>query len=196
MDNILTVLERSGENTISLDEEAAKYGGSEAVTDFRKSYVNQFLDIAREYRDQISGIKETQRAERKAARDAERKRLDDYITQARKILRQRYIEGDYSVPTLALRSIDQETGKAVDIDDYVRRKEQEARAKKEERLRHIPKEDFKGSKNLERLGVKIDGTVTDYFGAEGLRANDKAMRSIKKELRAAEKRRKQIYRLP
>lgn len=188
MDNILTVLERSGENTISLDEEAAKYGGSEAVTDFRKSYVNQFLDIAREYRDQISGIKETQRAERKAARDAERKRLDDYITQARKILRQRYIEGDYSVPALALRSIDQETGKAVDIDDYVRRKEQEARAKKEERLRHIPKEDFKGSKNLERLGVKIDGTVTDYFGAEGLRANDQAMRSIKKELRAAEKR--------
>lgn len=188
MDNILTVLDRSGENTISLDEEAAKYGGSEAVNDFRQSYVNQFLDIAREYRDQISGMEETRRAERKAARDAERKRLDDYITQAREILRQRYIEGDYSVPALALRSIDQETGKAVDIDDYVRRKEQEARAKKEERLRHIPKEDFKGSKNLERLGVKIDGTVTDYFGAEGLRANDQAMRSIKKELRAAEKR--------
>lgn len=188
MDNILTVLERSGENTISLDEEAAKYGGSEAVNDFRQSYVNQFLDIAREYRDQISGMEEAQKAERKAARDAERKRLDDYITKAREILRQRYIEGDYSVPALALRSIDQETGKAVDIDDYVRRKEEEARAKKEERLRHIPKEDFKGSKNLERLGVKIDGTVTDYFGAEGLRANDKAMRSIKKELRAAEKR--------
>lgn len=188
MDNILTVLERSGENTISLDEEAAKYGGSEAVNDFRQSYVNQFLDIAREYRDQISGMEEAQKAERKAARDAERKRLDDYITKAREILRQRYIEGDYSVPALALRSIDRETGKAVDIDDYVRRKEQEAREKKEERLRHIPKEDFKGSKNLERLGVKIDGTVTDYFGAEGLRANDKAMRSIKKELRAAEKR--------
>ena len=188
MDNILTVLERSGENTISLDEEAAKYGGSEAVNDFRQSYVNQFLDIAREYRDQISGMEEAQKAERKAARDAERKRLDDYITKAREILRQRYIEGDYSVPALALRSIDQETGKAVDIDDYVRRKEQEAREKKEERLRHIPKENFKGSKNLERLGVKIDGTVTDYFGAEGLRANDKAMRSIKKELRAAEKR--------
>lgn len=188
MDNILTVLERSGESTISLDEEAARYGGSEAVADFRQSYVNRFLDIAREYRDYLDGMEESKRAERKAARDAERKRLDDYITQAREILRKRYIEGDYSVPALALRSIDQETGKAVDIDDYVRRKEQEAREKKEERLRHIPKENFKGSKNLERLGVKIDGTVTDYFGAEGLRANDQAMRSIKKELRAAEKR--------
>ena len=109
------------------------------------------------------------------------------MARARDVLRRRYIEGDYSVPALALRTLD-EDGKAMDFDDYVRRKEEEARAKREERLRHIPKEDFKGSKNLERLGVKIDGTVTDYFGAEGLRANDQAMRAIKKELRAAEKR--------
>ena len=187
MDNILTALDRSRENNISLDEEAARYGGSEAVTDFRQSYVNRFLDIARDYRDYLDGVEETRRAERQAARDAERKRLDDYVARARDVLRRRYIEGDYSVPALALRTID-EDGKAMDFDDYVRRKEVEARAKREERLRHIPKEDFKGSKNLERLGVKIDGTVTDYFGAEGLRANDQAMRAIKKELRAAEKR--------
>lgn len=187
MDNILTALDRSRENNISLDEEAARYGGSEAVTDFRQSYVNRFLDIARDYRDYLDDVEETRRAERQAARDAERKRLDDYVARARDVLRRRYIEGDYSVPALALRTID-EDGKAMDFDDYVRRKEVEARAKREERLRHIPKEDFKGSKNLERLGVKIDGTVTDYFGAEGLRANDQAMRAIKKELRAAEKR--------
>lgn len=187
MDNILTALDRSRENNISLDEEAARYGGSEAVTDFRQSYVNRFLDIARDYRDYLDGVEETRRAERQAARDAERKRLDDYVARARDVLRRRYIEGDYSVPALALRTID-EDGKAMDFDDYVRRKEVEARTKREERLRHIPKEDFKGSKNLERLGVKIDGTVTDYFGAEGLRANDQAMRAIKKELRAAEKR--------
>ena len=187
MDNILTALDRSKENNISLDEEAARYGGSEAVTDFRQSYVNRFLDIARDYRDYLDGVEETRRAERQAARDAERKRLDDYVARARDVLRRRYIEGDYSVPALALRTID-EDGKAMDFDDYVRRKEVEARTKREERLRHIPKEDFKGSKNLERLGVKIDGTVTDYFGAEGLRANDQAMRAIKKELRAAEKR--------
>lgn len=187
MDNILTALDRSRENNISLDEEAARYGGSEAVTDFRQSYVNRFLDIARDYRDYLDGVEETRRAERQAARDTERKRLDDYVARARDVLRRRYIEGDYSVPALALRTID-EDGKAMDFDDYVRRKEVEARTKREERLRHIPKEDFKGSKNLERLGVKIDGTVTDYFGAEGLRANDQAMRAIKKELRAAEKR--------
>lgn len=187
MDNILTALDRSKENNISLDEEAERYGGSEAVTDFRQSYVNRFLDIARDYRDYLDGVEETRRAERQAIRDAERKRLDDYVARARDVLRRRYIEGDYSVPALALRTLD-EDGKAMDFDDYVRRKEAEARAKREERLRHIPKEDFKGSKNLERLGVKIDGTVTDYFGAEGLRANDQAMRAIKKELRAAEKR--------
>lgn len=187
MDNILTVLERSGENTISLDEEAAKYGGSETVADFRKSYGDQFLNIAREYRDYQNGVGAEKRAERKAAREAESAKKENFVKRAREVLKKQYLENDYSMPALPSWLLDEE-GKAVDIDDYVRRKEEEARAKKEERLRHIPKEDFKGSKNLERLGVKIDGTVTDYFGAEGLRANDKAMRSIKKELRAAEKR--------
>ncbi len=54
--------------------------------------------------------------------------------------------------------------------------------------RLIPKEKFKGTPNLEKLGVKVEGSVADYRFVDSMLAANKAAGSVQRELKNAERR--------
>ncbi len=74
------------------------------------------------------------------------------------------------------------------VDEYVQTLEQKSAAAKAERLRLIPKEKFKGTPNLEKLGVKVEGSVADYRFVDSMLAANKAAGSVQRELKNAERR--------
>lgn len=60
--------------------------------------------------------------------------------------------------------------------------------KKAERLRNKGKDEFSGTKALEKLGVKIENSAGDYSIVDQLIANDRAAKTIQRETRKAIKR--------
>ena len=62
-----------------------------------------------------------------------------------------------------------------------------ARAAREETLRLIPREEFKATEAIDKLGVKIEGSVANYENANQLRQNDAAAKEILRDVKKAEK---------
>lgn len=77
---------------------------------------------------------------------------------------------------------------AFDVDEYLQRKRQEAEAERARRLRNVPKTEFEGTEAMNKLGIRVEGSVANYAAADQIRKRHSAARSIQKELRKAEKR--------
>ena len=74
------------------------------------------------------------------------------------------------------------------VDEYTAALEQRAAQEKAERMKNISKEDFTGTPALERLGVKVENSVGIYEFIPSLIESDRAAKSIRKEMRRAERR--------
>lgn len=74
------------------------------------------------------------------------------------------------------------------LDDYLSDKGARLSEEKAERLRNKGKDEFDGTKALEKLGVKIENSAGDYSNVEQLIANDRAAKTIQRETRKAIKR--------
>lgn len=74
------------------------------------------------------------------------------------------------------------------IDAYFEAMKKQAAAEKTERLRNKGKDEFGGTKALEKLGVKIENSAGDYSVVDQLIANDQAAKIIQRETRKAIKR--------
>lgn len=179
------ILRKGAARQIGLDEQARQYGGEEAVQKFREAYKQRFMDAAEGYRDTLDGISEAQRKAREEARQRKRRELEDYVSQARQTLRDRAAQGLDTGKTDPRTHIPE----GMDIDEYVQSLERRSAAAREERLRAPLREDFRGSEAMEKLGIRISGSVTDqYRNAGELRARQKAAEQAKRALRLAEKR--------
>lgn len=74
------------------------------------------------------------------------------------------------------------------LDAYLSDKGARLAAEKAERLRNKGKDEFGGTKALEKLGVKIENSAGDYSVVDQLIANDQAAKTIQRETRKAIKR--------
>ena len=74
------------------------------------------------------------------------------------------------------------------IDAYFEAMKKQLAAEKAERLRNRGKDEFGGTKALEKLGVKIENSAGDYSVVDQLIANDQAAKIIQRETRKAIKR--------
>ena len=74
------------------------------------------------------------------------------------------------------------------LDAYLSDKGARLAEKKAERLRNRGKDEFGGTKALEKLGVKIENSAGDYSVVDQLIANDQAAKTIQRETRKAIKR--------
>ena len=189
LENVISRLEyvlRAGAaKQITLDEQAWQYGGEEAVQKFREAYRQRFMDAAEGYRDTMSGIAEDQRKAREDARRRQRQELEDYLEEARRTLRDRASQGKDTGRTDPRTHVPE----GMTIDEYVQSLEQRAAQAREERLRDLQREDFRGSEAMEKLGVKIAGAVTeDYQNAPELRRRQEAAEKARRAVRRAEKR--------
>lgn len=72
-------------------------------------------------------------------------------------------------------------------DDAWGRMNERAEAIQTEWLRSLTKEGFKGSENLDELGVKIAGSVADYHLIGQILENHRAAQAIRRDIRKAEK---------
>lgn len=179
------VLRQGDAKKITLDEQARQYGGEEAVQKFREAYRQKFMDAAEGYRDTMSGIAEDQRKAREDARRRQRQELEDYLEEARRTLRDRAAQGKDTSGTDPRTHVPE----GMTIDEYVQSLEQRAAQAREERLRDLQREDFRGSEAMEKLGVKIAGAVTeDYQNAPELRRRQEAAEKARRAVRRAEKR--------
>ena len=74
------------------------------------------------------------------------------------------------------------------LDAYLSDKGARLAEEKAERLRNRGKDEFDGTKALEKLGVKIENSAGDYSVVDQLIANDQAAKTIQRETRKAIKR--------
>lgn len=74
------------------------------------------------------------------------------------------------------------------LDAYLSDKGARLAEEKAERLRNRGKDEFDGTKALEKLGVKIENSAGDYSVVDQLIANDRAAKTIQRETRKAIKR--------
>ena len=74
------------------------------------------------------------------------------------------------------------------VDEYTAALEERAALEKAERMKNLSKEDFVGTPALERLGVKVENSVGIYDFIPSLLENDRAAKSIRRELHRAERR--------
>lgn len=73
-------------------------------------------------------------------------------------------------------------------DEYMNAQHEKAMAAKAERMRIIPKEEFYGTPETEKLKFRVEGSVTDYAFVESLIGADKGAKSIQRELKKTERR--------
>ena len=179
------ILQGAASRQIPLDEQARRFGGEEAAQKFREAYRQRFMDAAEGYRDTINGTGEAQRTARESERQRRRQELEDYLAQARQTLRERAEKG------MDTSGADPRTHvpEGMDIDQYVDSLQQRAAQAREERMKTVLREDFRGSGAMENLGVRITGSVTDdYQNAGEIRKRSAAAEQAKKAVRLAEKR--------
>ena len=94
----------------------------------------------------------------------------------------------------AVRRVKDERGKKPNmqefpnLDAYLSGRSAQQAAEKAERLRNRGKDEFGGTKALEKLGVKIENSAGDYSVVDQLIANDRAAKTIQRETRKAIKR--------
>lgn len=171
---------------ITLLEEARRLGGEGSEDAFRTAYRSMFDTAVEAYRTELLNISAEEKTQRLAELDRQEAKLREYIENARETLRQRAVDTGEAVPAQALGT--DSTGKPRSIDDYLAEKASEAEAARTRRLRNIPKTEFEGTENLRKIGVRIEGTVTDYWGAESMRKSEASLRLIRNEIKRAEKR--------
>lgn len=118
----------------------------------------------------------------------------------------RYMEDDSAVDTLteeerqrvdALKDVpeyrpgmkeDGDSAAAVPDEEFIANAEKRAIKAKADLMRNIPKEDFRGTDALERLGIKVENSVGNYSMVKAMIANDRSAKEIIREMRKAEKR--------
>lgn len=179
------VLRNGALKQMTLDEQARQYGGQEAAEKFREAYRQRFMDAAAGYRDTMKGISQAQARAREETRARMRRELEEYVTEARQLLRARAARGMDTGKT----NVRTHIPAGMDIDQYVQGLEQRSARAREERLRTTPREEFQGSEAMEKLGIRITGAVTeDYQNARELRARQTAAEQARKAIRKAEQR--------
>ncbi|MCL1819426.1 MAG: hypothetical protein FWG36_02075 [Oscillospiraceae bacterium] len=78
INNMLRVLDGAGTRTISLDEQARRYGGDEAVDAFRAQMYQEFLDTVSDYHGSIHGARADRLSAVEQAREENSNRLREY----------------------------------------------------------------------------------------------------------------------
>ena len=181
VEDILSVFDRAEARTISLDEEARQFGGEAAVKEYKNEFEQKFYAEAFDYYRKVYGVKAARDNAILQAAEARKAELGSYVDAARQVLRQRAASMGESIPAAAL-------PKGMTAEEFYTSKKSVAEADRAERMRPKTREEFKATSALSKLGIKIAGSVTDYRGAESLRNNDAAAKSIRRELEKAEKR--------
>ena len=179
-ETLLRVTKNREPKMITLEEEARKYGGEEAQEKFREYYREKYLEELREAYRGFAGAKRSRKDAR--ARNQERKLQDlsRYVEQARSYMQKKAAETLEPLPA----------SMAERIRGMSERTMEDARKAEEERkrllLETIPKEQFKGTDSLRKLGVRIEGSVASYQYARSLVENQKAAWQMNREIERAE----------
>lgn len=171
---------------ITLLEDARRLGGAGSEDAFRTTYRAMFDTAVEAYRTELKDISAEEKAQRLTELEQREAKLREYLDNARETLRRRAVETGEPVPPQALGT--DSAGKPRSIDDYLAEKASEAEEARVKRLRNIPKTEFEGTESLRKIGVRIEGTVTDYWGAESMRKSEASLRLIRNEIKRAEKR--------
>ncbi len=179
---ISTILEAVGAGTprtMTLEEAAFNEGGKEAVA-AQLEYLDSVFRKEFELLAKKFNVESTLKTKKELQRMPAKERIA--------YLRQLY---GLDRATENLRQQLQRTGdvpEGMTIDEYTQTLDERARQEKEDRIRFISREDFRATPAIERLGIKIDGTVADYSMTEQLLRRDRAAKSVKREVKKAEKR--------
>lgn len=180
------VAEKIPRKEVSLLEDIQRWGGPASEDAFRTTYRAMFDTAVEAYRTELKDISAEEKAQRLTELEQREAKLREYLDNARETLRRRAVETGEPVPPQALGT--DSAGKPRSIDDYLAEKASEAEEARVKRLRNIPKTEFEGTESLRKIGVRIEGTVTDYWGAESMRKSEASLRLIRNEIKRAEKR--------
>lgn len=139
---------------------------------------------APDYRERLrEAIEQTGQEERPAGEPGDLYRDEEMTDEQYEYLNERWRESQERRQRQTIRREDFDT-----VDEYTAALEQRAAQEKTERMKNISKEDFTGTPALERLGVKVENSVGIYEFIPSLIESDRAAKSIRKEMRRAERR--------
>ena len=139
---------------------------------------------APDYRERLrEAIEQTGQEERPAGEPGDLYRDEEMTDEQYEYLNERWREIQERRQRQTIRREDFDT-----VDEYTAALEQRAAQEKAERMKNISKEDFTGTPALERLGVKVENSVGIYEFIPSLIESDRAAKSIRKEMRRAERR--------
>ena len=139
---------------------------------------------APDYRERLrEAIEQTGQEERPAGEPGDLYRDEEMTDEQYEYLNERWRESQERRQRQTIRREDFDT-----VDEYTAALEQRAAQEKAERMKNISKEDFTGTPALEHLGVKVENSVGIYEFIPSLIESDRAAKSIRKEMRRAERR--------
>lgn len=139
---------------------------------------------APDYRERLrEAIEQTGQEEQPAGEPGDLYRDEEMTDEQYEYLNERWRESQERRQRQTIRREDFDT-----VDEYTAALEQRAAQEKAERMKNISKEDFTGTPALERLGVKVENSVGIYEFIPSLIESDRAAKSIRKEMRRAERR--------
>lgn len=139
---------------------------------------------AEDYRERLrEAIEQTAQEEQQAGEPGDLYRDEDMTDEQYNALNERWKENQQRRQRQNIRLEDFAT-----VDEYTAALEQRAAQEKAERMKNVSKEDFTGTPALERLGVKVENSVGIYDFIPSLIESDRAAKSIRKEMRRAERR--------
>lgn len=139
---------------------------------------------ALDYRERLrEAIEQPAQGEQTAGEPGDLYRDEDMTDEQYNALNERWRENQQRRQRQNLRLDDFAT-----VDEYTAALEQRAAQEKAERMKNVSKENFTGTPALERLGVKVENSVGIYDFIPSLIESDRAAKSIRKEMRRAERR--------
>lgn len=142
------------------------------------------IQPALDYRERLrEAIEQPTQGEQTAGEPGDLYRDEDMTDEQYNALNERWRENQQRRQRQNLRLEDFAT-----VDEYTAALEQRAAQEKAERMKNVSKEDFTGTPALERLGVKVENSVGIYDFIPSLIESDRAAKSIRKEMRRAERR--------
>ena len=142
------------------------------------------IQPAQDYRERLrEAIERPAQEEQPAGEPGDLYRDESMTDEQYNYLNERWMENQQRRQRKNLRPEDFAT-----VDEYTAALEQRAAQEKAERMKNVSKEDFTGTPALERLGVKVENSVGIYDFIPSLIESDRAAKSIRKEMRRAERR--------
>ena len=142
------------------------------------------IQPALDYRERLrEAVEQPAQGEQTAGEPGDLYRDEDMTDEQYNALNERWRENQQRRQRQNLRLDDFAT-----VDEYTAALEQRAAQEKAERMKNVSKEDFTGTPALERLGVKVENSVGIYDFIPSLIESDRAAKSIRKEMRRAERR--------